>query len=254
MSPVAAVTGGSGGIGRAIALRLAAGGATVAVAARSAAGGHETVRLIEEAGGRADFTAVDVADGPAVAAWIADTAARHGRLDQLVNNAGLNGRSARLEETDVAEFEQVVAVNLLGTFYACHAAIPFMRAGGGGAIVNLGSTASLQGYGMLSAYTASKHAVLGLTKSIALENADVPIRANCVCPGPVDTPLMQGIEQLINPDDPAAAREMFAGTTALKRYGTPEEIAEIVHFLLDPRSAYVTGTAVSVDGGVMTGV
>lgn len=252
--PVAAVTGASGGIGRAIALRLAASGATVAVSARSAEGGAETVRLVEAAGGRAEFTPVDISDGGAVAEWIGAVAERHGRLDQLVNNAGMNGRSARIEECEVAEFERVVATNLLGTFYAVRAAIPIMRAAGGGAIVNIGSTASLQGYGMLAGYTASKHGVLGLTKSIALENADVPIRANCVCPGPVDTPLMQDIERLINPSDPAAARDMFAGTTALKRYGTPEEIAEVVHFLLDPRSGYVTGTAVSVDGGVTTGV
>lgn len=253
-APVAAVTGASGGIGRAIAIRLAAGGATVAVSARSREGGEETVRLIEAAGGRAEFAPVDISDSTAVAAWITAVAARHGRLDQLVNNAGINGRSARLEECAVEEFERVVATNLLGTFYAVHAAIPIMRAAGGGAIVNVGSTASLQGYGMLGGYTASKHGVLGLTKSIALENADVPIRANCVCPGPVDTPLMQGIERLVNPGDPAAARDMFAGTTALKRYGTAEEIAEVVHFLLDPRSGYVTGTAVSVDGGVTTGV
>ena len=166
----------------------------------------------------------------------------------------MNGRSARLEDKSTAEFEEVVATNLLSTFYAAHAAIPIMRAQGGGAIVNIGSTASLQGYGLLSGYTASKHAVLGLTRSIALENADIPIRANCVCPGPVDTPLMRSIEVLVNPDDPAAAHELFAQTTAVKRYGTVEEIADVVHFLLSDAAAYVTGTAVSVDGGVMTGV
>lgn len=252
--PVALVTGASGGIGRAIAMRLAAGGAIVAASARSRDGGEETVRLIEAAGGRAEFTPVDISDSAAVADWVNAVATRHGRLDQLVNNAGINGRSARLEEYAIEEFERVITTNLLGAFYAAHAAIPIMRAAGGGAIVNVGSTASLQGYGMLSGYTASKHGLLGLTKSIALENADVPIRANCVCPGPVDTPLMQGIERLVNPDDPAAARDMFAGTTALKRYGTADEIAEVVHFLLDPRAGYVTGTAVSVDGGVTTGV
>ena len=129
-----------------------------------------------------------------------------------------------------------------------------MRARGRGAIVNVGSTASLQGYATLSGYTASKHGVLGLTRSVALENADIPIRCNCICPGPVDTPLMRSIEELVNPADPAAAREMFAGTTALKRYGLPEEIAELVLFLLQDRSSYITGTAISVDGGVMTGV
>ena len=251
---VAAVTGGTGGIGRTIAQTLAAKGAAVAVAGRNEAEGQVTVELIQAAGGTARFTRVDVSQADQVTAWIQDTNATYGGLTWLVNNAGMNGRSARLEETAHAEFEQVIATNLLSTFYAAHAAIPLMRAAGGGSIVNVGSTASLQGYATLSAYTASKHGVLGLTKSIALENADVPIRCNCICPGPVDTPLMQSIEVLINPDDPTAARAMFEGTTAMKRYGSPQEIANLVAFLLDDAAGYITGTAISVDGGVMTGV
>lgn len=251
---VAAVTGGSGGIGRAIAAKLGAEGATVAVAARNESEGGITVEQIESAGGKALFTRVDVSEGEEVVGWIADVVDRFGRLDWLVNNAGMNGRSARLEEYTHEEFELVVRTNLMSAFYTSHAAVPVMRKQGSGAIVNVGSTASLQGYGLLSGYTASKHGLLGLTRSVALENADVPIRVNCICPGPVDTPLMRSIEEIVNPDDPAAARAMFAGTTALKRYGTPEEIAELVHFLLDDASAYITGTAISIDGGVTTGV
>jgi NAD(P)-dependent dehydrogenase (short-subunit alcohol dehydrogenase family) len=252
--PVAAVTGATGGIGRAIALKLASAGAAVAVCGRNADGGQATVKLIETEGGTAHFTPVDVTSYEQVAAWIGEVAERYGGPHWLVNNAGMNGRSARLEDCEVEEFERVVATNLLATFYAIRCCIPRMRAQGSGAIVNVGSTASLQGYATLSGYTASKHGVLGLTRSVALENADVPIRCNCICPGPVDTPLMRSIEELVNPDDPAAAREMFAGTTALKRYGEPEEIANLVLFLLEDRSSYITGTAISVDGGVMTGV
>ena len=251
---VAAVTGATGGIGRAIAIKLAAAGATVAVSGRNHAEGERTVAMIEADGGRASFTALDVSRYDEVAAWIRDTHDRHGGLHWLVNNAGINGRSARLEDYGIEEFQLVIATNLLGAFYTAHTAIPLMRAQGAGAIVNLGSTASLQGYGLLSGYTASKHGVLGLTRSIALENADVPIRANCVCPGPVDTPLMQAIEELVNPEDPAAAHAMFAQTTALKRYGLPEEIADLVLFLLQDSSAYITGAAISIDGGVTTGV
>jgi NAD(P)-dependent dehydrogenase (short-subunit alcohol dehydrogenase family) len=251
---VAAVTGGTSGIGRGVALKLAEAGAAVAVAGRNEAEGAETVRLIESGGATAWFTPVDVCDTAAVERWVGDVHARHGRLDWLVNNAGMNGRSARLEESSIEEFEMVVRTNLVAAFASLHAAIPIMRAQGGGAIVNVGSTASVLGYGMLSGYTASKHGLLGLTRSVALENADIPIRANCICPGPVDTPLMRGIEELVNPDDPAAARAMFAGTTALKRYGTVEEIAELVLFLLDDRSAYITGATISIDGGVTTGV
>ena len=251
---VAAITGGSSGIGRAVAVKLGSAGATVAVAGRNEEEGQITVEQVEAAGGKAAFARVDVAQGGEVAGWIGDVVDRYGRLDWLVNNAGMNGRSARLEDTTHEEFEQVVRTNLMSAFYTIHAAIPTMRKQGSGAIVNLGSTASLQGYGLLSGYTSSKHAVLGLTKSVALENADVPIRANCICPGPVDTPLMRGIEELVNPADPAAARELFSDTTALKRYGTTEEIAELVYFLLSDASAYITGTAISIDGGVTTGV
>lgn len=251
---VAAVTGATSGIGRAIAVKLASEGAAVAVAGRNEAEGLATVALIEAEGGTAAFTMVDVTQPDQVAGWISVTHERFGALDWVVNNAGMNGRSTRLEDNSIEEFEQVIRTNLSSVFYVARVAIPIMRGHGSGAIVNVGSTASLQGYGLLGGYTASKHGLLGLTRSIALENADVPIRVNCVCPGPVDTPLMKGIEEIVNPDDPSAARDMFAGTTALKRYGTPEEVAAVVHFLLSDAAAYVTGAVLSIDGGVMTGV
>src|SRR5947209_7743245 len=186
---VAAVTGGTSGIGREVARKLAGAGATVAFAGRNDAEGAETLRLIEAEGGTAWFTRVDVSDTAALERWVHDVHDRSGRLDWLVNNAGMNGRSARLEECSVEEFELVVRTNLTAAFASLRAAIPIMRAQGAGAIVNVGSTASVQGYGLLSGYTASKHGLLGLTRSAALENADIPIRANCICPGPVDTPL-----------------------------------------------------------------
>jgi NAD(P)-dependent dehydrogenase (short-subunit alcohol dehydrogenase family) len=254
VSTVAAVTGASSGIGTAIAIKLAREGAAVAIAARSEEGGRATVAAIEEAGGTAHYSRVDATEPDAVEAWIADTAERFGGLDWLVNNAGMNGPTGRLEDLDINEFELIVRTNLFTAFYTTRVAIPLMRERGGGSIVNVGSTASLQGYGMLAAYTASKHALLGLTRSVALECADIPIRANCICPGPVDTPLMRSIEELVDPENPAAARAMFEGTTALKRYGLPEEISDLVHYLLSDGSTYITGTAISVDGGVMAGV
>jgi NAD(P)-dependent dehydrogenase (short-subunit alcohol dehydrogenase family) len=155
--PVAAITGGSGGIGRGIALRLAAAGAVVAVAARSEEGGRVTVAQIESAGGRATFTRVDVTDMEQVHHWLVETASVHGGIDWLVNNAGTNGRSARIEDCTVEEFSRVLLTNLQSAFYALRTCIPIMRAQSCGSIVNIGSTASVQGYGNLGAYTASKH-------------------------------------------------------------------------------------------------
>jgi NAD(P)-dependent dehydrogenase (short-subunit alcohol dehydrogenase family) len=251
---VAAVTGASGGIGRAIALRLAAAGAEVEIASRDADGGAATVVAIEAAGGTATFSPVDVAVPSQVEGWIADLHARHGRLDWLVNNAGTSGGWVRIEDQEPAEIERLLAVNVLSVCCALRAAIPLMRAQGHGSIVNLGSTASVQGIGMMSVYSATKHAILGLTRGAALENADVPIRVNCICPGIIDTDLMREIEDAVSPGEPARALDAFASTVPMKRYGDPAEIAAVVAFLLGEDSGYVTGTGLLVDGGVMSGV
>ncbi len=124
----------------------------------------------------------------------------------------------------------------------------------GGAIVNTGSTASVTGYANLSGYTAAKHGVLGLTKSAAREYAGERIRVNCVLPGPTDTPLMHGIEQSLNPEDPESMRRAFEETTALKRYASPEEIAALVAFLMSDTAAYITGAAIAIDAGVTAGI
>lgn len=251
---VAAVTGASGGIGRAIALRMAAAGADVEIASRNEAEGSATVAAVAEAGGSAVFTPVDVAVPEQIEGWIAALHERRGRLDWLVNNAGTSGGWVRIEDQSPAEYERLFAVNVISVCCALRAAIPLMRAQGSGAIVNLGSTASVQGIGMMSVYSATKHAILGLTRGAALENADVPIRVNCICPGIIDTDLMREIEGAVSPGQPAAALEAFAATVQMKRYGNPEEIADAVHFLLGEDSGYVTGTGLTVDGGVMSGV
>jgi NAD(P)-dependent dehydrogenase (short-subunit alcohol dehydrogenase family) len=251
---VAAVTGASGGIGRAIALRLAAAGAEVEIASRNRTGGEATVGMIEEAGGVGAFSELDVAEPAAVEGWIAGVHDRRGGLDWLVNNAAASGGWTRIEDQTPEEFRRLLDTNVLSVCCSLRAAIPLMRAQGSGAIVSLGSVASLHAIQMMSVYSATKHAILGLTRGAALENADIPIRVNCICPGIIDTDLMRQIEGAVSPDEPSAALEAFAATIPMKRYGSPAEIADAVHYLLAGDSEYITGTTLTVDGGVMSGV
>ena len=250
---VAMVSGGGSGIGRAASIKLAAEGLKVAVGDIDSAGGEATVATIEKAGGVAYFQRVDVTSEVEVNAWVDGCVQRWGRLDYQFNNAGINGPTEKLESYSAHDFERVIMTNLVSVSLCMRAAIAHMKERGG-AIVNTGSTASLTGYATLSAYAAAKHGVLGLTRSVAREYAEIPIRVNCICPGPTSTPLMQGIEESLNPDDPGSVRAAFAETTALKRYASPEEMADVVAFLLSDSAGYMTGAAIAADAGVTAGI
>jgi 3-oxoacyl-[acyl-carrier protein] reductase len=215
---VALVTGASRGIGKAVAMRLARAGATVLLAARSPEGLQAIQAEISAAGGAASLAAVDVADEASVVALLAETRARYGRLDVLVNSAGM-GIFGPLAETSAADWDRVMTVNARGTFLVCREALPLMAASGGGCIVNIASVVGIKGYVNQGAYSASKHVVMGLTKVLAQEAQPLGIRAHVVCPGGVDTDLV------------AQARPDL-DRSALMR---PEEIAEIVLFLAAQR-------------------
>ena len=243
---VALVTGGGSGIGRASALTFAREGAKVVVSDVVVEAGEETVQLIKNADGEAVFIKADVAQASAVEALIAKTVEAYGRLDCAHNNAGIEGNSAKVADYDEADWDRVIAINLTGVWLCMKYEIPQMLQQGSGAIVNTSSVAGLLGFRTGSAYVASKHGVLGLTKTAALEYAKSGIRVNAVCPGAIDTPMMGRITD----HRPHRAAKMAAGEP-VGRMGTPQEIAEAVVWLCSDAASFVTGHPMTVDGGIV---
>lgn len=243
---VALVTGGGSGIGRATALAFAREGARLVLADIDEDGGKETVRLVETAagGGEAAFFPADVTDEEQVRALVAGAFEAFGRLDYAHNNAGIAGPIAPTTELDVADLRRLLEVNVVGVFLCMKHEIPLMIGQGGGAIVNTSSGAGLGGVPFLPGYCATKHAVIGLTKSAAMEYGVQAMRVNAVCPGPIDTPMLDGITAGND-----ALREMFHSRTPMGREGLPGEVAELVVWLCSDAASYMNGACVPVDGG-----
>jgi NAD(P)-dependent dehydrogenase (short-subunit alcohol dehydrogenase family) len=244
---VALVTGGASGIGRATAIAMAREGARVVVADVAEAGGAETVQRIVAAGGQAVFQRADVADAADVDALVRRAVEAYGRLDCAFNNAGIEGAVTAPHEYPDDVFDRVIAVNLKGVWLCLKAEVRQMLAQGGGAIVNTASAAGLVGAPTIAAYDASKHGVVGLTKSFALAYARQGIRVNAVCPGIIRTPM---VERSFLARDPNAAARLEA-SEPVGRMGTPEEVAEAVVWLCSDAASFVTGVALPVDGGMV---
>lgn len=240
----ALIVGGTGGIGLATARRFAAEGASVMIAGRRRGEGEAAVDAIRGEGGIAAFVETDVTRAESAEAMVARTIETFGALHVAYNNAGITGTvNLNVEDADLRMFEQVMAINVTGTWLAMKYEVPAILASGGGAIVNCGSVAGLRGSPGCSAYYGSKHAVLGMTKCVALENAARGIRVNAVCPGLVMTELVEhGFAAA--PDKLA----MLTGRIPMQRTGRPDEIAEAVLWLASEESSFVNGVALPVDG------
>jgi len=246
---VAVVTGGGNGIGRAAALGFAKRGAKVAIVDRDAASAETTVGTIRDRGGAARAFTADVTSSAEVAAYVEGVVRELGSIDCFFNNAGIEGKVAPIADYDEATFDAVIGVNVKGVFLGLKHVLPVMMRQGRGAIVNTASVAGLTGTPGMCAYVASKHAVLGLTKTAAGEVARAGIRVNAVCPGPVDTRMIHALEAQLDPANPERAGERYRSGLPTGRYTTAEEVANLVLYLCSDLAGNVTGGHFVIDGG-----
>lgn len=242
----AVITGAASGFGAGMAERFAAEGAAVWLVDRDP-GGAALAAAIRAGGGRAGFSQADVSAEADIGAAFGAAASAFGGLDIVCNNAGIPQATMPLEETDPATFDRLFAINVRGVFLGCRAAIPLLRARGGGAILNTSSTAAIRPRPGLAAYNATKAAVSSLTRTLALEAAPHRIRVNCVCPVAGDTPMLAGF--FAPGRDPEEARAAFIATIPLGRLSTPADVAAAAVYLCSDEAAMVTGAALEVDGG-----
>jgi NAD(P)-dependent dehydrogenase (short-subunit alcohol dehydrogenase family) len=244
---VVLVTGATRGIGRATTIAFAREGANVVFCGRHEEWGEETARLAREAGGEAAFVRADVRIEAEVQALVDRTASEHGRIDCAFNNAGFEAMAPLVEQTETNS-DLSLDTNVKGVFFSLKHEIRLMKEAGGGAIVNESSIAGLRGIPDNSLYSASKHAVIGLTKTAALENAGFGIRINALCPSAIDGAMLRGFME-----NRGLSEEQIVSYVPIGRIGRPEDVAEAVLFLCSDKASYITGATLQVDGGMSAG-
>ena len=241
MIKTAIITGGGSGFGRETALKLAEKGTNLSIVDLSKESGEETVRLCEEFGVEAIFVEADVSMVEDVQRYVAETIDKFGRVDLFFNNAGISGSGVRTLECSIEEFHSIVNVNLNGVFYGLKFVVNEMLKTGGGVIVNMASLGGMVGKPTLGAFSATKHAIIGLTKTIAAEYGGDNIRINAIAPGANETPLVRAF--------PQGAIDAMAEEVPTDRLGQPHEVGDVVAFLLGEESSYIHGAVISIDGG-----